>query len=727
MGALSVPPQGLTLRHNSKHNTGDKRASEPSQVIRLDLVENVTKEILRSLKNNEQVKLRCGKRPLVQFGKKAIPLNSSVDAFPSEIFTTRADDSDLLYFSGKSSHRLEVQKAVEDTAKSDEALATLENTLKSIQEQRASNETSIIGGIELKHVGRKDNRPSPLLAPGSTLRKDLLGGLSTSRPSSPFLSASFSPRLGPTSTPLTPGMSAKDRVRLDAVRIPLVHLLAIRPMTLKEISKQLHAPKDDCERLIEKVARDSKAGDGMKELKEKTYRELDVWKFPYRSQEDRQKAIDHAVQAYDRMRVEKKDILWQLLLPRDERGKGIILSRLNFDKPVAPKPERLADNSNESKAELSDRELGKTKVKKDETVVVQKKAKDKPNSSKSRLNGDTSGEVRGKNTPQPQSKAARPDGKFKSSERIEDSDEEADTVEVIGVKPSHTKTSTANKKPDQDNAGTPKPTHVILSPRKTVHKASDSSSSSSGNEQVRSALTNTSQSLKPQPKSESTASRISPRPRHDSSPSKPSPLGSSPPTTSTDLDNSSSSKASNQSSAPSSPPSSVDMPKRKQGTKYSPVVRDKSQPVSRGRSPDRSPAKRKVAPTDEERPAKRQQPDSARLTPVANVTAEQLKRPAPVRTESESERSTSPEKPGPNRHDIIQDAKRFHRYYQRYKDLYDRISQMEEKERDDKDMNDLWRMHKRLKEMKADIWNNWGKVEKADTKVVDAVREMVAV
>ncbi len=727
MGALSVPPQGLTLRHNSKHNTGDKRASEPSQVIRLDLVENVTKEILRSLKNNEQVKLRCGKRPLVQFGKKAIPLNSSVDAFPSEIFTTRADDSDLLYFSGKSSHRLEVQKAVEDTAKSDEALATLENTLKSIQEQRASNETSIIGGIELKHVGRKDNRPSPLLAPGSTLRKDLLGGLSTSRPSSPFLSASFSPRLGPTSTPLTPGMSAKDRVRLDAVRIPLVHLLAIRPMTLKEISKQLHAPKDDCERLIEKVARDSKAGDGMKELKEKTYRELDVWKFPYRSQEDRQKAIDHAVQAYDRMRVEKKDILWQLLLPRDERGKGIILSRLNFDKPVAPKPERLADNSNESKAELSDRELGKTKVKKDETVVVQKKAKDKPNSSKSRLNGDTSGEVRGKNTPQPQSKAARPDGKFKSSERIEDSDEEADTVEVIGVKPSHTKTSTANKKPDQDNAGTPKPTHVILSPRKTVHKASDSSSSSSGNEQVRSALTNTSQSLKPQPKSESTASRISPRPRHDSSPSKPSPLGSSPPTTSTDLDNSSSSKASNQSSAPSSPPSSVDMPKRKQGTKYSPVVRDKSQPVSRGRSPDRSPAKRKVAPTDEERPAKRQQPDSARLTPVANVTAEQLKRPAPVRTEAVSYRSTSPEKPGPNRHDIIQDAKRFHRYYQRYKDLYDRISQMEEKERDDKDMNDLWRMHKRLKEMKADIWNNWGKVEKADTKVVDAVREMVAV
>ncbi|KAJ9645663.1 uncharacterized protein PV06_07662 [Exophiala oligosperma] len=721
MGVLNIPSKGLTLRHASEHDTSEKRAREPPQVFRLDLVENVTKELVRSLNNKEQVKLRCGRRPLIQVGKKAIPLESTLDSFPSEVFKRSTHDAELLYFSGKSSHRLEVQKAEEATAKSDEALATLESTLKSIQEQRASNETSIIGGKQ--HAGRKDVKSSPFLGQSSTaLRKDLLGGLSSSRPSSPFLSASYSPRLGPTSIALSPGVSAKDRVRLDAIRIPLVHLLAARSMSLKEMCKQLRASKEDCERLIEKVARDSKQGDGLKELKEKSYRELDVWKFPYRTSDERQAAIDHAIQAYDRMRVEKKDTLWQLLLPQEERGKGKILSRLNFDKPVAPKS--TGDDGNESKNEASDKEPSKSKTKKDDTAATLRKAKDKTHSTKTALKGDGAVSSRGKNTPQPPSKASKPEGKFKSSERIEDSDEDADASEVTASQSNNTKSSAVGKKPEQDKARSQKPSQNVASPRKVMHKSSTSSSSSSGNEKGRPAATSTTKPLKPQPKSEGTTSRISPRPRHDSSPSKPSPLGSSPPTTSTDADNSSSSKASNQSSAPSSPPSSVDLPKPKQGTKYSPVVADKSQPVSRGRSPDRSPAKRKASPSEEERPSKRKQSEASRSAMPTNGTAEQLKRPTPVRRDTE--RSSSPEKRGPNRQDIIEDAKRFQKYYKKYKDQYERIAQMEENERDDKDMADLWKMHKRLKEMKADIWKNWGKVD-TDTKVDNVMREMVAV
>ncbi|KAI1620378.1 hypothetical protein EDD37DRAFT_641288 [Exophiala viscosa] len=727
MVTFSVPPQGLALKHTSKHDAEDKQSKEPPQVIRLDLPGSVNKDIVRSLKNKEQVRLRCGKRQALQFGKKTIPLSSGVEDFPSEIFTRDAKDGGLLYFSGRSNHKLEVQKAAEDTAKSDEALAALENTLRSIQEQRASNETSIIGGREdLKHGAKKDHRPSPLLSQNSALRKDrLLSGMSISRPSSPFLAGAFSPGLGPTSTPLGQGLSPKDRVRLDAIRIPLIHLLAARPLTVKAIAEQLHAAKDDCEKLIDKVARDSKAGEGLKELKEKTYRELDVWKFPYRSQEDRQKAIDHAIQAYDRMRVEKKDNLWQLLLPTEDRGKGKVLSRLNFDKPVVVKPERAAEDGNESRAEMSDRETGKARVKTD-TVVVQKKPKDKAAGSKAPAKSEIVGVGRSKDALQP--KAAKPDGKFKSSERIEDSDEDADAADEVITKQKGKSTpqpiSIVNKKHDQERVKTPRPSHEVSSPRKTVHKTSLSSSSSSGNEKVRSTLTNASKSLKPHQKPENSTSRVSPRPRHDSSPQKPSPLGSSPPTTSTDADNSSSSKASNQSSAPSSPPSDTEMPKRKQGNKYSPVVSDRSGNVSGGRSPEKVPVKRKAPANEEERPAKRQQSDSARLAPLPNGTGEHLKRPTPVRTDSE--RSTSPEKPVPSRQRVIDDARRFQKYYKRYKDLYDRISQIDEKDRDDKDMDDLWRMHKRLKEMKADIWNSWDRVEKPDIKV-DKVREMVAV
>ncbi|EXJ87315.1 hypothetical protein A1O3_04274 [Capronia epimyces CBS 606.96] len=730
MNSLNIPPEGLVLQNKPRPDSEDEHSKEAQQVYRLDLVESVTKEILRSLRSNEQVRLRCGKRPAVQFGKRSIPLTSSVDPFPSELFTKSSDKTRPLYFSGRLSHRLEVQKAEEDTGGSDEALAALENTLRSIQEQRASNETSIVDGKEtMRHARRKENKPSSLLGQNSALRKDhFLGGLARSTPSTPFLSASYSPRQGPTSAPSSSGLSPKDRIRLDAIRIPLVHLLAVKPMTPKTICAQLHCTMDDCEKLLDKVARECPRGDGLKELKEKTYRELDVFKFPYRSTEDRQSAIDHAIQAYDRMRVEKRDNLWQLLLPPDERGKGKVLSKLNFDKRVPSKPERQGDDSNETKAEVSERDQVGSKTKKD-TLGTQKKLKDKAGASRTPAKTESNGTPRAeKESTQSQSKTTKQEGKFKSSERIEDSDEEADAVDVDVAKPKSPPSKTGssmNRKSEPGQPGSTQLSQTVSPPKKASHKTSfsgSSSSTSSGNEKSQPAALNSTKSLKPHQKPDSSASRISPRPRHDSSPQKPSPLGSSPPTTSTDLDNSNSSKASNQSSAPSSPPSGTDMPRTQRGAgdKYSPVISDKGRNVPVGKSSDKCPIKRKAAPAEDERPAKRQQPTSAFLSPVPDGKPEHLKQPPPIR--ADSERSSSPDKPGPNRQDIIEEARRFQKYYKRYKDLYDKISQVDEKERDDKDMGDLWRMHKRLKEMKAEIWHNWDKVEK-----VGKARELLAV
>ncbi|KAG9790307.1 hypothetical protein KCU88_g1266, partial [Aureobasidium melanogenum] len=742
METLNVPPEGLLLRHEAKSAQEENQSKQPPQVIRLDLVEGVTKEILRSLKNKDQVRLRCGKTPAVILGKKSIPLESTVDTFPSELFTQPSDDSRHLYFSGKLSHRLEVRKAEEDTAGSDEALAALESTLRSIQEQRASNETSIKDTG--RSLGKKENKSSSLLGQSPALRKDhLLGGLARSTPSTPFLSASYSPRQGPTSVPLSSGLSQKDRIRLDAIRIPLVHLLAVKPMSPKSICAQLHCTKDDCEKLLTKVARDCPRGDGLKELKEKSYRELDVFKFPYCSTEDRQRAIDHAIQAYDRMRVDKRDDLWQLLLPAEERGKGKVLSKLNFDKRVPPKPERQqGEDGNDSKVEASDPEQGRPKGKKD-ALGLQRKLKDKAATGSktpaAKSDAGTPRAARKETTPSvSNSKSAKSDAKFKSSERIEDSDEEADAVDVANPKSPAKKTASSSTTniarkpvPDEAKAQKPKSSQNVSPAKKSPHgsSASVSSSSGSGNEKPRPpAASNPPKSLKPQPKADSTASRISPRPRHNSSPQKPSPLGSSPPTTSTDVDNSTSSKASNQSSAPSSPPSGTDMPRSKaeraNGSKYSPVIADKTRNMVAGKvSPEKGSTKRKAEPAENERPAKRQQQKqkpSSNLAPLSNGAVQHVKRPSPAR--AESERSSSPEKPGVNRQDVMEEARRFQKYYKRYKDLYDKISQTDEKDRDQKDMGDLWRMHKRLSEMKAEIWDNWDKVER-----VDKAREMVAV
>jgi len=683
------------------------------QVIRLELVENVTKEILRSLKNNEMVRLRCGKKPVVQVGKKTVFLDSSVESFPSEVFSRSGPSSAPLYFSGRLSHTLEVQRAQEATAKSDEALTTLENTLKTIQEQRASNGASFVRTREeMKQVGKKDNRPSPLTGQASSLRKDRFLG---STPSSPFLGASFSPRQGPTSAPLpSSGGPTKDKVRLDAVKIPLLHLLAIRPMTTAAIAEKLRASKDDCERLLDKVARDGKDAVGKKELKDKSYRELDIWKFPYPSPADRQAAIDNAIHAYDRLRVEKTDALWQLLLPPEERGKGKVLSRLNFDKPIpsqasTPRPDhRSGEDVSESRVDASDREPSKGRAKKKEsersTLDISgppKKAKDKGAATlKAAARPEAVGaQSKDKKGPQHNGKSTKQENKFKSAERIEDSDEEAEGATAVVVKPSSGMAMPSKVVKGVSTSPSKKQTPITHQHRPHL----SGSSSGSGSDKPSRVTGNINKALRPESKGDNMgpSSTVSPRPRTGSSPQKPSPLGSSPPANSTDLDNSSSSKASTHSSAPSSPPSSTDMPQLKHGNKYSPVISN-----SRGRSP----AKRKADRADDEPPSKRAQVNGVHLTGLSNGVADHLKRPALDRKTSESECSSSPEKPGPNREDIVDEAKRFQKYYKKYKDLYDKISQMDETERDDKEMGDLWRMHKRLKEMKSEIWHNWERV-----------------
>merc|ERR1711881_404091 len=52
------------------------------------------------------------------------------------------------------------------------------------------------------------------------------------------------------------------------------------------------------------------------------------------SEEDRQAAIENAIRAFDRMRLPKDDPLWQKLLPKADRGKGITLSKLALKDPA---------------------------------------------------------------------------------------------------------------------------------------------------------------------------------------------------------------------------------------------------------------------------------------------------------------------------------------------------------------------------------------------------------
>jgi RNA polymerase II elongation factor ELL len=203
--------------------------------------------------------------------------------------------------------------------------------------------------------------------------KPLLGNSARSLPGSPALGAS-SPHLAP---PLSAGLDSPHQM---AVRRALTHFLAVKPQSEETCRRVVRDPL--AHRLMERVAKQT--GDEWT-LTDKSYKDLDVWNFNYKKQEDRQAAIEHAIRAYDRMRLSKDDEIWQKLLPEEERGQGKVLSRLNLNKaPVststpAVKPKTFDKKTGMPKrtdTKKTDKESTKTKKSKDageeETIRVAK-------------------------------------------------------------------------------------------------------------------------------------------------------------------------------------------------------------------------------------------------------------------------------------------------------------------------------------------------------------------
>lgn len=667
MTVQDIPSKGLALSY------ADSQKSEDAgpQIIRLDLAQNKLRDILQELKNGTKVSLQTGKQAAVQYGGKKVTLDASAEAFPAEIYH-RSEGSGKIYFSGRLSFHLEMSKAREDTAKTDAALANLQSTLSSLKEEQLHNGLTMMG---------KNGKPSQVRPLQS--RKDQLLGSGLSRPSSPFLGSP-----APTSNPTLSGSSSKDKIRFEAMKVPVIHLLASRPMSPAAVANKVRASHEDCSRLLDKVAHDSTSNPGKKELKDKLYRELDVWKFPYQKDEDREAAIERSIHALDRSRVEKTDNLWQLLLKPEERGKGKVLSRLNFDRPApAPKPATIGTKKGDSDG---DKEPTKKKS--------EKKGQLQEPRPVSRATSPAAPKKR-----EPPSKSSASNGKFKSAERVEDSDDDASMIEVSAKRPVKRKEVPSIAPTNRDRTSSP-------ADKKTLHKASVSSSSSASDN---SDSSQPQRSLKPPSHdgAPSTRTKHSPRPRHGSSPQKPSPLGSSPPANSTDFDSSSSTttKGTSQSSAPSSPPSDSEMAGTSRNQKYSPIVREKAQEASQSR-----PAGKRKQDTDDAPPAKRQQV-SASNSKLSHAVTKPMDQPTLKRKVSASEPVSSPEKPAHGREDVIDKAKRFQLYYKKYKTLHDKISGKPEKDRDGKEMESLWEMHKRLRGLKTEIWSNWDRVDSTGT------------
>ncbi|OJI98527.1 hypothetical protein ASPVEDRAFT_50215 [Aspergillus versicolor CBS 583.65] len=710
MPFLEVPETGLSL---CRDNTGDDTATKSTQIMRLNLAQNTLDELIESLRADQPARLRLGKHQALYYGtNKSQHFHSSSESHRSEIYSNNSID-DELYFTGVLSHSLEVQKAQEATAATDQALANLEQSLSAFERGKESKKTHIITDIsEVRALRAGDSRSSTgrqaaLLARMPSSKVELEKDRLLKNKSNPNRSISSSPALGVARSPISmapltptsaPPSQNKDRLRLEALKVPFIHLLAIRAVSTKFISRQTRASIEDCVTLAQKYGIENRINPEKFDLRDKVYRELDVWKFPYPSQEDRQEAIENAISAFDRMRLSRSDKLWQSLLPKEERGKGKCLSRLDLrtgpiKKAATPRIQisdeagKEGDTTSQDTDKSSGSGFNSSNAAPKSGMNTQKKRNDKDPAakrptakSKTAANSTLTGRVTKKSDKKTPSKL---EGKFKSAEYVHDSDED-DTDLPDG-------SSSSEKSQTQQTLPKPKPTPKPAESKTPIEL-----------------------SHVPTPKTDEADARPS---KADSSSSSKNPTTKRPPA-SLPPNQKSPQKPSQKAPAPARSPASTDPPNRSRSSSQnnstsssssSPLITQLSRPrVNTERSAAKQPAKPNGAVKAVETTNSLKRKAEIERPSIHNAGCLHgdidHKRRRGVSTSSGSTGSASP----PLSRELLmqqlrEKSQKFKRFYAKYRSLHDAMAAHSNPPR--AELEKLQKQHSRLQLMKEEIWD----------------------
>ncbi|CCT62713.1 uncharacterized protein FFUJ_00705 [Fusarium fujikuroi IMI 58289] len=323
MNSLKVPESGLQL----EGSTG-KDASLPSQAFAVTLSDNVIEDMIKCVQNGDGIQLALGANPTLLFGSKSHAIEPPSDSNSYDLYLTRPFESTrtaekIPYTgslfekpSGATSKKLKTGKADSTTD------GKTAKSSRSAQSGRDSDIEALQNGLAAHAASQEKTRVVDRLPAKKAAIKGkskLLDSTPRSIPQSPGQVSLGSLTPNPTtSQPL-------DRAKGD--RAMLVHELAVQDRSFDYLAKRWEGKVEDMEPTLRKVADD--LDDNNKwSLKKKSWRDLDVWNYDYDTQEVRQKAIDNAVRQYDKQRVTISEPEWDRLLPKEERGTGKSLSRV---------------------------------------------------------------------------------------------------------------------------------------------------------------------------------------------------------------------------------------------------------------------------------------------------------------------------------------------------------------------------------------------------------------
>ncbi|KAK1755003.1 hypothetical protein QBC47DRAFT_301341 [Echria macrotheca] len=340
---VTIPDAGLVLESSAKAVAG-----LPTQAFAVSLSNSMIENMIECVKNGGDIQLSLGNSPAFLFDNQQVVIPNSLESFDYDIFVSNSPHpttasrlpspamslfkpfklKPLPATTSKSSRMEKLAPKPKTSAPKlsaladkdlegweDEAVTNLKNSYAKAEAEKRGNASTIIDGVlpEPEKAAKTKAAKGKLLSAAPTAS-------SRSHPSSPALSGIASPSLAPTT--ITP------QDRLKQQRFPIIHELAVQDHTFNGLwSNYKEGTESEFSTALKKVA-DFDSDIQKWTLNRMYWKELDVFQYPYAREEDRQKAIDNAIKQYDRMRLGASDPLWQKLLPKAERNKGICLSKL---------------------------------------------------------------------------------------------------------------------------------------------------------------------------------------------------------------------------------------------------------------------------------------------------------------------------------------------------------------------------------------------------------------
>ncbi|KAK4084522.1 uncharacterized protein Triagg1_1002 [Trichoderma aggressivum f. europaeum] len=319
MNSLKVPDSGLLLAGSGSES------GLPPQAFHIQLDRSTIDSIIQSSRNGEDLRLSLGQTPTIQYGSKSHRIAAPNDSADYDLYLTRPFESTRRAERIANTTNVFAKPARPYRRKS--STPGLDSDIEALQNGLAAHDAArerarVVGNLPETKASAK-SRAKPISNYGSK---------TGSLPTSPSLNGITSPSLNPT---LTASQQAMERAKEQ--RVTLVHELAVKDRSTEYLKKKWDGKEHEFRLTLEKVAEHNADSDTW--TMGKTYwKELDPWSYGYASQEERQVVIDNAIRQFDKQRLSAYEAVWQKLLPKEERGKGKCLSRLQANLAKGPPP-----------------------------------------------------------------------------------------------------------------------------------------------------------------------------------------------------------------------------------------------------------------------------------------------------------------------------------------------------------------------------------------------------